>query len=220
MPQVIRVGKYGVLIFPDDHEPAHVHVYFARCELRVLVSEAEVVLDRISGRPKAQEIRRALNIVAANLAACLAPGRRFMETDKPKIVIPPLAVRKERQIEMDHEVAHRYAREMHYDRRRREFRFVLNSGVSITIPVAKLGYGFAELTPAQLGRVQLGTIGGHIELRELDMDMSVPGLIRDVLGFGVLQQHRAARARTEKKAASSRANGLKGGRPRKVPAAV
>jgi hypothetical protein len=142
-----------------------------------------------------------------------------MEKPKPKLVIPPLAVRKERQRQMDHEVAHRYARKMTYDRRRREFCLVLNSGVRVTIPLAMVTE-LAEATPAQLVRVHLDNVGGALELRELDMDVSIPGLIRDVLGFGELQQHRAARVRTEKKAASSRANGLKGGRPRKVPASV
>jgi hypothetical protein len=86
--------------------------------------------------------------------------------------------------------------------------------VAITIPLAMITE-LAAATPAQIGRVKLNRSGGALELRELDMDVSVPGLIRDVLGFGELQQHRAARVRSPKKAAAARANGAKGGRPRK-----
>jgi hypothetical protein len=141
-----------------------------------------------------------------------------METAEPKITIPPPEVLRQYQREADHEFKHRFARELHFDRRRREFRLGLNSGVTFTIPVAKI-HSLAAATPAQLGRVKLSGAGGALELRELDLDISVPGLIRNVLGFGEIQQSRAGRVRTPKKAAAARANGAKGGRPRRKTAA-
>jgi hypothetical protein len=107
---------------------------------------------------------------------------------------------------------------MRYSTRRREFRIVLNCGVTITIPLVMISKLVAG-TPAQLARLKLNRSGGALEQREIDLDISLPGLIREVFGFGEIQQVRAARVRTPKKAAASRANGLKGGRPRKVPAA-
>jgi hypothetical protein len=64
----------------------------------------------------------------------------------------------------------------------RAFHFVLRSGAAVTIPVALIRE-LAEATPAQLAAVKLYPTGGAIEQRELDVDISVPVLLRDVLGF-------------------------------------
>jgi hypothetical protein len=138
------------------------------------------------------------------------------EKPKPSILLPA-KVLAERQRIHEFEAAHRYAREMQYARRRHEFRFLLRSGVRVTIPVANIPY-FDGLTKAQLGRVKLDNVGGAIELREVDLDLSVPGIIRDAFGFGEIQQSRAGRVKSPKKAAAARANGAKGGRPRKKAA--
>jgi hypothetical protein len=72
MPEVARVGKYVVVIYPRDHPPAHVHVRFGRCEARVLVSVATFELDAVRGDAKPQEVRDAVEAVGQNLDACLA----------------------------------------------------------------------------------------------------------------------------------------------------
>ncbi len=104
---------------------------------------------------------------------------------------------------------------MSYDARGRAFRFYLRSGVVLTIPAHAIAE-LAQATTAQLKSVALVADGGAIEQRELDVDLSVPNLLRDVLGFGELQQRKAARTRSPAKAAAARVNGAKGGRPRKV----
>jgi len=136
------------------------------------------------------------------------------KTLTPKILAPSPTELAIRQRAHDRVAELQYGRELRYDRRRREFRVLLRSGVAVTIPVAAIGE-FAGATPAQLAEARLIPTGGAIEQRELDVDLSLPGLLRDVLGFGEVQQHRAARVRTPAKAAAARANGVRGGRPRK-----
>ena len=135
-------------------------------------------------------------------------------TSKPKIVVPSLTERLERQREQDRIASRQYAVALRYDKRKRAFHFSLRSGAAVSIPVSEISE-FAHATRAQLGDVRLVPTGEAIEQRELDIDLSVPGLLRDVFGFGELQQHRAGRARSTAKTVAARLNGTKGGRPRK-----
>jgi hypothetical protein len=107
-----------------------------------------------------------------------------------------------------------HAKELRYDRRARVFHFVMRSGVALTVPFAAI-HEFDYATREQLREVTLVAGGGAIEHRGLDVDMSVPGIIREVFGFGDVQQKRAGSAKTPRKAATSRENGAKGGRPPK-----
>jgi hypothetical protein len=80
----------------------------------------------------------------------------------------------------------------------------------------------AGATPEQLANVELWPSGGSIRWPQLDMDISITGLVMDIVaGEGwraayrsiLLQEARATK--TPKRAAAARENGLKGGRPRK-----
>jgi predicted butyrate kinase (DUF1464 family) len=88
-------------------------------------------------------------------------------------------------------------------------------------------YGFpatsiAELAKAsakQLVAVEVSPGGSGLHWEELDADLSVAGLLLSSLGRGekLTELARiAGRAKSPAKAAASRANGAKGGRPRKV----
>jgi hypothetical protein len=72
MPEVVRDGNYIVQIYRNDHPPAHVDVRFKNCRLRVFIAESGVTLGDFDGNPKAQDMRRALEIVNEHLEACLA----------------------------------------------------------------------------------------------------------------------------------------------------
>jgi hypothetical protein len=135
----------------------------------------------------------------------------------PKVIIPDNVELKRRQAERDGLAERQDAKELRYDRRARAFHFAMRSGAAVTIPVAALRE-FDNATQGQLQEVKLVAAGSAIEHRGLDIDMSVHGIIRDVFGFGEIQQKRAGSVKTVAKAASSRANGAKGGRPRKTPA--
>jgi Protein of unknown function (DUF2442) len=92
----------------------------------------------------------------------------------------------------------------------------MRTGVEVRVPAAAI----RELdgaTPEHLAGVSLTPRGDAVCWRELDVDIYVPGLLSQVLGLDEwFRRERAAeagRARTEAKAASSRENGRRGGRP-------
>jgi hypothetical protein len=132
-----------------------------------------------------------------------------------KIIIPDKAEFKRRQAERDRLAEFQDAKGIRYDRRARAFHFTMRSGAAVTVPVAALRE-FDNATQGQLQEVKLVAAGSAIEHRGLDIDMSVHGIIRDVFGFDEIQQKRAGSVKSAAKAAAARANGAKGGRPRKV----
>jgi hypothetical protein len=131
-----------------------------------------------------------------------------------KIIVPSAAERAEIQSKHDAIAAHQYAKSARYDRSAKAVRFVLRSGAEVSIPIATVSY-FRDVSPAQLAKIELYPTGEAISIPELDIDVSVPGLLRDALGFE-LQQRRAGRVKSAARAKASRANGKKGGRPRKA----
>ncbi|MBI4543875.1 MAG: DUF2442 domain-containing protein [Gemmatimonadetes bacterium] len=91
----------------------------------------------------------------------------------------------------------------------------LRDGKSLIIPRADIA-GLAKATRAQLERVELA--GEAIRWDELDVDVSVPGLLSELLGprFSTQASGRlGGKVRSKAKAAAARANGSRGGRRRK-----
>ncbi len=105
-----------------------------------------------------------------------------------------------------------YGRSLKYDHG--IFHLALRNGLAVRIPT-KMIAELAAATPSQIRAVRLTPDGGTLEQRQLDVDISVPGLLRDLLGFDA--QSRGGKARSAAKVAAARANGAKGGRPKKVP---
>lgn len=90
------------------------------------------------------------------------------------------------------------------------------NGASFLFPARAL-QGLADATPAQLAEVELlGETGLHWE--SLDADFSIAGLMNGIFGTKSYMdaQRRGGQSRSPAKIAASRANGAKGGRPRKV----
>jgi hypothetical protein len=133
-----------------------------------------------------------------------------------KIVIPPAAERAKQQREHDATTAKLYATSVRYDRRAGRLRVVLKTGAEVLLQPARASY-LAKLTPAQLAEIELSPVGDAIAVPSLDLDLSLPELLREALGLE-LQQRRAGRVKSLARAAASQANGAKGGRPRKTPA--
>ena len=89
------------------------------------------------------------------------------------------------------------------------------NGASFMFPARALE-GLEDATPTQLSEVELlGETGLHWE--SLDLDYTVVGLMNGIFGTRAFMeaQRRGGQSRSTAKIAASRANGTKGGRPRK-----
>ena len=90
----------------------------------------------------------------------------------------------------------------------------LTNGCTFAFP-PRLAQGLQRATAAQLAAVELLGAGYGLHWEELDVDLAVPDLLAGLFGTHSYMARRAGQARSDAKAAASRANGAKGGRPRK-----
>ena len=90
-------------------------------------------------------------------------------------------------------------------------------GGSMAIP-RKAVPGLERATPATIESVVVSPAGDGLSWPALDVDIYVPGLVERVFGtrlFAAATGRRGGRRRSKAKAAASKTNGAKGGRPRK-----
>ena len=83
------------------------------------------------------------------------------------------------------------------------------------IPKARIG-ALANASPEQLNQLTMSPSGDGLHWEELDVQLSVPGLLVDALGAGTLAKELARRggqSTSGAKAEAARRNGAKGGRP-------
>ena len=104
-----------------------------------------------------------------------------------------------------------------YDIRKARLVVELANGVILMLP-PELLQGLERATPDQLADLKLSPMGAGLHWPTLDADLSVAGLAAGVFGSRAWMSELARRAgsvKSRRKAASSRENGKKGGRPRK-----
>ena len=78
--------------------------------------------------------------------------------------------------------------------------------------------GLDRATTLVLRSVGISPAGDALSWRSIDVDVYVPGLIERTFGtrlFAAASGRRGGRRKSKAKAAAARANGAKGGRPRK-----
>jgi len=108
-----------------------------------------------------------------------------------------------------------------YDRRRDRVVVSLDSGLELTFP-PRIAQGLEHALSADLAVIELSPSGFGIHFPKLDAHLYLPALLQGVFGSKawMAAQLGAAggRVRSSAKTAAARANGKRGGRPRKVAA--
>jgi hypothetical protein len=109
-----------------------------------------------------------------------------------------------------------------YDRATRHYTVELAAGATLAFAAAQLSE-LADATDDQLADVRLSPSGLGLRWRALDVDINLTGLVMDLVAgegwrgyFRSLLVKDLAGIKTEAKAAASRMNGAKGGRPPRV----
>lgn len=102
-----------------------------------------------------------------------------------------------------------------YDRAKGRIVVDLTNGCTFAFP-ARVAQGLEAATDDQLAAVEILGNGYGLHWEALDMDISVPGLLVGIFGTKAYMAQLAGRAKSPAKAAAARANGIKGGRPRKA----
>lgn len=101
-----------------------------------------------------------------------------------------------------------------YDRRRGRIVVELTNGCTFTFP-PHLAQGLENANDEQLAAFEILGAGYGLHWEDLDVDLSIPGLLAGLFGTRSHMARLAGQARSSAKAAAARANGAKGGRPRK-----
>lgn len=108
-----------------------------------------------------------------------------------------------------------------YDASKARIVVELTNGCSFAFPVRQV-QRLTKASGAALADVEVLGLGVGLHWEQLDVDLSVPGLLAGLFGTKAwVDRQRAAKAgsaRSSAKAMAARQNGAKGGRPRKATA--
>lgn len=102
-----------------------------------------------------------------------------------------------------------------YDRQLDRVIVDLTNGCTFAFP-PRIAQGLEAASADQLAEVEILGLGYGLHWEGLDVDLSLPGLMAGILGTKAYMARRAGQTTSQAKAAAARANGAKGGRPRKT----
>ena len=106
----------------------------------------------------------------------------------------------------------------HYDARKKVVVIELDNGASFAFPPS-LAQGLEGAIAPDLAEIEITPMGTGLHWPQLDADLTIDGLLAGIFGSrSWMRAHasRAGRAHSSAKAAAARANGAKGGRPKKT----
>lgn len=110
-----------------------------------------------------------------------------------------------------------------YDRRLDRVIVSLDNGLDLAFP-PQMAEGLDKATASDLATIEISPTGLGLHWPKLDADFYLPALMDGVFGsprwMAGLLGRMGGRSRTEAKAAAARANGRRGGRPRKSATAA
>ena len=104
-----------------------------------------------------------------------------------------------------------------YDRTTGRVVLELTNGCLFAFPVGAIPT-LRSASGSELATVEIDPSGGTLRWDDLDVDLSVPGLLLSAVGIDEGRRHFASLAgsvRSDAKSRAARANGKKGGRPKK-----
>jgi Protein of unknown function (DUF2442) len=103
----------------------------------------------------------------------------------------------------------------HYDAKLSRVIVDLTNGCTFAFP-PHMVQGLEQATDEQLNKITILGRGSGLSWEDLDVDISVPGLLAGIFGTKAYMARKAGQATSPAKAAAARVNGAKGGRPRKT----
>lgn len=103
----------------------------------------------------------------------------------------------------------------HYDPKTGHIVVELTNSAIFTFP-PQLLQDMEHGTPEQFAEVEVIAGGYGLHWESLDADFTVPGLLNGVFGTAKWLAQKAGQSTSPAKAAAARANGAKGGRPKKA----
>jgi hypothetical protein len=81
MPQVLRQNGFRVVIYPNDHQPSHVHVFKGSDEVRINLGNEDTspTLMTITGQISDKDVAKALYLIKEHQTDLLAQWRKIHE---------------------------------------------------------------------------------------------------------------------------------------------
>ncbi len=110
-----------------------------------------------------------------------------------------------------------------YDRRLDRVIVSLDNGLDLAFP-PRMAEGLDKATASDLATIEISPTGLGLHWPKLDADLYLPALMAGIFGsprwMAGLLGRMGGRSRTDAKVAAARANGKRGGRPRKTAAST
>lgn len=137
---------------------------------------------------------------------------------KARFIMPTAAELAEiRQRTKEADAVEPRAERVRYDARKKQVVLDLRRGAVVAIPLERIRW-LRGATARQLAGLYADRTGDAIISDELDMHISIQGLLADLVGLtgaAAMLGSEGGKAKSPAKVAAARANGKRGGRPRK-----